>query len=1323
MLLDAVIRCCSLFALILLLYTPFMATATAVINFDKVQASNNATILDLYRSQNGALWIAYRDSIVRKRGDTIDSYRLDITKFDLSFPVSINIIEYKSAIWVSYENSWHVFDAAENDFNKVVFAEIDDSGVADMYVDSDGIFWIATFSAIYKKTPQNPHFSQVSFPQGFAPMYEGEPLQLFAHHFVQDKTGQLWLGSEYLGLIKIPQKPNQTFVRYDIASDTSVLSKTNSIITIEPLNDEILLLGTTKGLFVFNTTKQSYHQLLSESKLSHISHINPLQSKQVLLNANGHLLRLPVLHIADPAYTHQVLAENSFNGAINLLKQDVEGVIWLGVESGGLFKGSAYSSAVRALPTKAGNKTTPESFITVINNAIVYGGGRGSNLLAFEPFEKSPAFSFFADGEQHYIGSQNHIIALPSGHQYNIEFSQGGADKITSLAGSGNILVMVSSEFGLIIYDRINDSYHHITNAKHLKLDERDVLKVFTSSIQNKVVLVFPQGIYLFDITTFKLARKPRLNPSFEIFRAAEFDQQIVVFDQHKNVRIFNKRAEFVSQMQLPLTNIGCMASLQPNVWWLASAHGPLYRWRSDSGELNQLTSHDGLSKNGVNGNGCLRFNSQLLFTGQQAINLVDKNSKTFNHHQPNVAFDLTYQQEDVKQFISAINPHQMAIAADGFPLVIKLFSDSQVAPEQNRLRLRIPQMSAQWDIRSQSNNSFVFNHLPTGALTIEMAASNNDGVWSASKSINIYVQPPWYYSWLAIICYVVIILLMFLWFSRYRLSNAIQRADNLEKVVSQRTEELAQQKQHVETLLSSKEQEFVHLSHELRTPLTLVLSPLKALVDAEQHLTKRKTMEVIQRNSQRLLRMVDQLLHLEKFKMQQVEQRVVQDIALSLRLLVESFHLVAKDKNITLNLAKIPAINGCFIADSFEKIFLNLISNAIKYTPRGGVVNIRGQLLDDGGLSIVVADNGCGIIPKQLPLIFAKYYRVIDVDSEKVSGAGVGLSLVKQLLDYHDALIEVKSQFGQGSSFEVTFPAALLTHDKPSNHTVNVEQVNIEIDVLSTNELMEVSLPDVSQNDEKQVLLVVEDNQDMRHYIKQILGDYYTVHLAVDGKQGLDKAISLIPDLVISDVMMPQMNGFELCEALKKNVLVCHVPVILLSARGDRESRIKGWQKATDEYLTKPFDEEELIIRVSNLLSIRKLLRIRFGREIEDGKSLNVQDNQASFNTFDLEFIEKVEIMTSKNYQQVSFSSIEFAALLAMSERQLQRKMKSLINISPKEYIRVYRLNQAKKLLKQGMQVNRVADECGFSSHSYFASCFKAKFAMTAKQYQQASD
>lgn len=1310
-----------LFFAVFILITPFFSADSYSLNVNQVNLEdslNHALVHDIFKSSNGTLWVAYRDAIVRRRGDDSDIYRLNVPKFPVAFPVYINIVQYQDRIWISYENTLHLFNREKNEFEQVEIKGVDDSGVADMFIDSQGVFWLATFTAVYKKTAPGHDFNQVAFPDGFAPIYKGEPLQLFATRFVEDNSGTLWLGSEYLGLIRVPRSKQESYQRYDIDSDTAVLLNANSIFTVYPIDEKHLLLGTTKGLYVFNKSTQYRAKITTGLKLSTVLNIIAIDEQTLWINADGRLLRLVIGGDFDQTMPALSFSPIALTTKPELMVKDDEGVIWLGGRSGGLLSTSLYANAVEVFQPDI----TGVNVVAATPQGWLFGGDEGSFLPGNEGYGDLPVYGYFGDEKRQYIGSQDRLVKWPGGQQFEAKFAEGSAGKITSIAGSGKYLALVTSRFGLIVYNTQTGIFHQQIAVDKTGFELQQAIKVFASSMPDKVLVAFPNGMAVFDM------RQMHINESavsadkadYEVYRASAFDRHYYLFDQHNQVRVFDKQGVLRRQIDLPVANIGCMASFKSGEWWLASAYGPLYRWRRDSGQLHLLTAQDGLLKGGVNGKECRLHEGRLFFSGHNAVYQVGQHSQVFNAHQPKVSMEVHYRQKDRVNVLNDDTTGTFELFDDGFPLVVKVFGSSFVSPQENQLRLRIPQLSPNWDVRSQNNNAFVFNALPKGPLTIEVAAGNNDGVWSQAKSLEMYVHPPWYLSWVAIAAYLLTTILLFFWFYRYRLNAANARNRALEAAVNQRTLELAEQKQHVETLLASKEAEFVHLSHELRTPLTLILGPVKSLAGEEKSLFKKHKMQMVLRNGQRLLRMVDQLLHLEKFRMQQVEHRVTQDIALTMRLVVESFHQVAANKGVNLSVGEVAEINGRFIADALDKILLNLVSNGIKYTPSGGDVVITSTLQNNGDLSIKVSDSGIGIEQQQLGNIFDRYYRVTDGNSEKVTGAGVGLTLVKQLLDCHQAQIKVYSTFGKGSTFEVILPAELLTDDKPGDEKTNTELLEIELGELAGAQASEADTPETTDNDGKPLLLVVEDNQDMRHYIKQTLSGHYTVQLAVDGEQGLEKAKMLIPDLVISDVMMPKLNGYELCQALKSDPLVCHVPVIMLTARGDRQSRMEGWQKAADEYLTKPFDEEELIIRVSNLLSIRKLLRNRYGREIEQGNCVDLSDQNEAVNPHDKAFIEKMDLIVRDNYQQIEFTAIKFADLIAMSERQLQRKMKALINTTPKEYIRNYRLNQAKKLLSQGMKVNLVADDCGFSSPSYFASCFKAKFAMTASQFQQ---
>ena len=406
----------------------------------------------------------------------------------------------------------------------------------------------------------------------------------------------------------------------------------------------------------------------------------------------------------------------------------------------------------------------------------------------------------------------------------------------------------------------------------------------------------------------------------------------------------------------------------------------------------------------------------------------------------------------------------------------------------------------------------------------------------------------------------------------------------------------------------------------------------------------------------------------------------------------------------------------------------MNLVSNAIKYSPDGATVKIDSEIADDGTLRISVIDTGKGMDENELPRIFNRHYRIQNASTEVVTGAGIGLALVKELVDSHGGQIKVASVKGEGSTFTVILPKNRIAFEVEQSQAVNNELIEMELD---NTEVWESTIPAAEVKQEgtepeapqgKPTLLIVEDNRDLQQFIKGCLEQHYHCYVADDGDKGLEVALDKQPDLVISDIMMPGKNGFELCEALKNDDRTSHIPVLLLTARNDQASRMEGWKNLADEYMTKPFDERELLIRVDNLLAIRTILSQRLGEQVLEQPNTKLV-SKPGLNERDRKFVEQFVKVVEDNLHIPTFNIDQMASQVAMSERQLQRKLKAVLDLSPVEYIRNVRLKKSRELLLEGKRVADVAELVGFSSNSYFTRCFRAKFEMTPKEFQQSHD
>ncbi|WP_367388873.1 ATP-binding protein [Lewinella sp. LCG006] len=529
-------------------------------------------------------------------------------------------------------------------------------------------------------------------------------------------------------------------------------------------------------------------------------------------------------------------------------------------------------------------------------------------------------------------------------------------------------------------------------------------------------------------------------------------------------------------------------------------------------------------------------------------------------------------------------------------------------------------------------------------------------------------------------------------------------------------------EKERYEELDQVKSRFFANISHEFRTPLTLVMGPIKDVLKNTETKEDRGRLQLAYQNAERLLQLINQLLDLSKLEANKMELLAAeQNLPVILKGIVMSFESLAKRRHIQFNfVAQKEAIPVYIDIDKVEKIFYNLLSNAFKFTQENGEIAV--MITDhENHVEILVRDNGVGISSSRLPNIFNRFFQGDNTTTSEHEGTGIGLALVKELVELHKGSIRVESQEGIGTVFTISFKKGTshlkeheIQHSSSPMATSTSAAIGRSDQIINRDiypETQHVILPANTdhQDDDTPVVLIIEDNNAVRDYIKEHLISSFQIVEAINGQKGIDLALELLPDLIISDIMMPEKNGYEVCAMLKKDQRTSHIPIILLTAKAAAEEKMHGLEIGADDYLVKPFDTKELEVRTRNLIASRLLLRKKFS------ESNTIEPQYAGNNALDKAFIENVCNIVETHLADEQFSVELLAREIGLSRSQLNRKLKALTDLSPNKFIQSFRLQKAKEMLEQGSgNVSEVALETGFNSTAYFIKCFGDKYGQT---------
>ncbi len=801
---------------------------------------------------------------------------------------------------------------------------------------------------------------------------------------------------------------------------------------------------------------------------------------------------------------------------------------------------------------------------------------------------------------------------------------------------------------------------------------------------------------------------------------------KFVVKNNDYNSDIYNFDVEiksFTVADGLPDNTVNSILEDENGNLWLGTGSGISFFDVSKKSFTN-FTAKDGLFGSVMNPESALKLdNGLMLFGSTKGVNIFDPKRIKLSSYKPNVVItDFQIFNKSVK--IGKNSPLKKSIYnSDEITLSHNqdVFSFEFAALDYNssqsiQYAYKIEGFDEDW-IYSGTRRFVTYTNLDPGKYIFKVKSTNADGVWNDNVTLlRIIMNPPWWKTLWAYGLYIVLILLGLLGIRRFELNRAKLRNElKLREFEVKKKSELEELKSRF----------FANLSHEFRTPLMLIKGPLEQLKTGGNNDDYSESIDMIERNSNRLKDLIDQLLELSQLEKTTVSLKAKQEnIVNILKGLVSSFESLTKQKSISLKLESNSDSIVCWVdTDKFEKIINNLLSNAVKFTPHGGGISVGlRQIIQEGKqiAEIKISDSGIGIPKDKLEKIFDRFFQVDDSTLRTYGGSGIGLALVKEFVDLHKWKIFVESESKKGTEFVLHIPMQgdYLNEDEKVKIESGENFKDREISKTKNAQFIRPVNGDYEQtgtddSGNKPSVLIVDDSDDVREYLSNLLKNNYTISEAANGEEGIKEAAASLPDLIISDIMMPSMDGIEFCGRIKSEWQTSDIPVILLTAKASSESKIEGLETGADDYLTKPFDSRELFTRIKNLLEQRKRLREKYSKDIDILSKTN------GLSDADDEFIKKTLELIEKNLDKTNFGTEQLAKDLFVSRTQLHRKILAITGQAPGEFVRLTKLKHAAKLLIGGkLSVTQIAYEIGFSSPSQFTRAFTKQFNCLPSEY-----
>ncbi|MEQ6168401.1 ATP-binding protein [Ekhidna sp. MALMAid0563] len=745
--------------------------------------------------------------------------------------------------------------------------------------------------------------------------------------------------------------------------------------------------------------------------------------------------------------------------------------------------------------------------------------------------------------------------------------------------------------------------------------------------------------------------------------------------------------------------NVAFIKSDKRGNLWLGSFNG-LCRFNPEKESFTSYSTKEGLLESEFNRHHVLQLpDGRLVAGGTFGYTVFDPSLFKADFYKPEITIsgfsindtkvsETTYP-EHAKQPIKEQDNLELSYDQNSlrFELAVMQYND----PDKNLIRYQLIGYNKSW-VNNENQRTVRFDNLRPGHYTLKLNATNTDGKWSDKITrLNITIHPPPWLSWWAYALYfVAAVLIIYFYWKSYKKRLYRQQEIEFNKREAARLQEID----------DIKTRFFSNITHEFRTPLTLILSPLERELREKSHSKEViRILEGTYRQGNHLLKLVNQLLDISKLESgSMMFHKSAGDLNAFVKALVDQFQLLANDQGIRLSFS-MKGVEGNYLFDKshLEKIIINLVGNAIKFTPEGGQIDVAlapSQANSQQAVSIKVVDTGVGIPAEKIPRLFDRFYQADDSSTRQQEGTGIGLSLVKELADLMEATISVESEEGKGTTFELILPTEKLS----MNDGFKRSQVN--------------ALP----GDKEPLILVVEDNDELRDFIVDSLSSDRKVIVAENGVAGWSLIEKHLPDIIISDVMMPEMDGYELCKKVKGDPRTNHIGVILLTAKTAQTSKEAGLECGADDYMTKPFHSQELELRIKNTLVQQERLKEKLRKQLlPSSPPIKVESPKDIFLSGLYQFLEE-------NHTNTKLDVAEIAEAMNMSKSTLNRKLQSILKVSALNLIKQYRLQKAASLLKSGESISAAAYSSGFESPSYFTLVFKEAYGTTPTDFKKAS-